>query len=225
MIRTPRESITLAKGDARLAVVPAVGSGIARYWTEVAGRQIDWLRPAVPDLLAQGDPTGLSCFQLLPYSNRIRNGCFPFAGELIAMPRSQTREAHAEHGHSWVSRWTVMARTVDRLTTEYRHAADSWPFAYSARQVFQLADRALRLRIGLRNEDRRPMPCGIGLHPYFPRDPDCRLFAQVTGMWQNDAETLPIQHVAPPDDQNPTLGLAVDRVALDTVFTGWSGRA
>ena len=77
----------------------------------------------------------------------------------------------------------------------------------------------------MRNDDRRPMPCGIGLHPYFPRDPNCQLFAEVRGMWRNDADTLPVAHVAPPDDQNPTRGLAVDQVELDTVFTEWSGRA
>ena len=225
MGRRPLETITLSKGAASLTVVPALGSGIARYWTEVAGRQTDWLRRATLELLAEGDPTGLACFPLVPYSNRIRNGCFRFAGEIIAMPRSETREAHAEHGHGWVSPWIVVARSADRLATEYRHAADSWPFTYSARQVFRLAETALHVTIELRNEDRRPMPCGMGLHPYFPRDPDCRLSAEVTGMWRNDAETLPVELVSPPDDQNPGRGLALDRVELDTVFTGWSGQA
>jgi aldose 1-epimerase len=225
MGRKPPECITIVKGAARFAVVPTLGSGIARYWTETAGRQIDWLRPATHEALAARDPTGLACFPLIPYSNRIRNGCFRFAGELITMPCSETREAHAEHGHGWVSPWVVVARSTDRLTTEYRHSANSWPFTYSARQTFRLAETALHVRIELRNDDRRPMPCGIGLHPYFPRDPDCQLFAEVKGMWRNDADTLPVAHVAPPDDQNPTRGLAVDQVELDTVFTEWSGRA
>jgi aldose 1-epimerase len=222
MSRKPPECITIANGTARLAVVPTSGSGIARYWTEAGARQIDWLRPTTPEALAERDPTGLACFPLVPYSNRIRNGCFRFAGELIAMPRSETREAHAEHGHGWVSPWTVVARSADRLTTEYRHAADSWPFTYSARQIFQLAETALHVRIELRNDDRRPMPCGIGLHPYFPRDPDSRLFAEVEGMWRNDPDTLPVEHISPPAPQNPARGLAIDRVELDNVFTEWS---
>ena len=225
MRKKATECITIANGSAGLAVVPGLGSGIARYWTQVAGRQIDWLRPATTELLAEHDPTKLACFTLIPYSNRIRNGSFQFAGEAIEMPRSQTREAHAEHGHGWVSPWIVTVRNVDCLATEYWHAADSWPFDYSARQEFRLTETSLHIRIELRNEDRRPMPCGIGLHPYFPRDPDCRLFAEVKGMWRNDADTLPVAHVSPPDDQNPELGLAVDRVELDTVFTQWSGRA
>lgn len=222
MIKKPPECITIANGSARLAVVPTIGSGIARYSTEAAGRQIDWLRPTTPEALAEGDPTGLACFPLVPYSNRIRNGCFRFAGELITMPRSETREAHAEHGHGWASPWAVVARSGDRLTTEYRHAADSWPFTYSARQTFRLAETALHVRIELRNDDGRPMPCGIGLHPYFPRDADSRLFAEVEGMWRNDADTLPVQHISPPDNQNPARGLNLDRVELDTVFTQWS---
>jgi aldose 1-epimerase len=222
MRRKPPDCVTIANGSARVAVVPALGSGIARYWTEAIGRQIDWLRPAAAEALAACDSTGLACFPLVPYSNRIRNGCFRFAGELITMPRSETREAHAEHGHGWVSPWTVVAKSGDRLITEYRHTADSWPFAYSARQTFQLAETALLVMIELRNEDRRPMPCGIGLHPYFPRDPDSRLCAEVKGMWRNDADTLPLEHVSPPHDEDPARGVAVDRVELDNVFTGWS---
>jgi aldose 1-epimerase len=222
MSRKPPECVTIANGSARLAVVPGLGSGIARYWTETGGRQINWLRPAAAKALAACEPTGLACFPLVPYSNRIRNGCFPFGGELIAMPRSETREAHAEHGHGWVSPWTVLEGSADRLITEYRHAADSWPFTYSARQTFQLDDTTLHVRIELRNDDCRPMPCGIGLHPYFPRDADSRLCAEVKGMWRNHADTLPVEHVSPPHDQNPARGLAVDRVELDNVFTEWS---
>ena len=69
------------------------------------------------------------------------------------------------------------------------------------------------------------MPAGIGWHPYFPRAADTTLTARVAGLWLTDADVLPVAHVTPPPDRDPGRGLAVDRVALDNVFTGWDGQA
>jgi aldose 1-epimerase len=69
------------------------------------------------------------------------------------------------------------------------------------------------------------MPAGLGWHPYFPRTAGTTLTARVTGLWQTDAEVLPVACVAPTPDGDPGRGLLVDRVALDNAFVGWDGRA
>jgi aldose 1-epimerase len=69
------------------------------------------------------------------------------------------------------------------------------------------------------------MPAGLGWHPYFPRTAATTLHAEVTGLWLTDAEILPTVCVTPPPDRDPRQGLAVDRVVLDNVFTGWDQEA
>src|SRR3546814_13149788 len=69
------------------------------------------------------------------------------------------------------------------------------------------------------------MPAGLGLHPYFPRTPGCRLTTPVSQMWATDAEVMPTALVTPAAGADPNGGLQPDRIALDNCFTGFSGRA
>ena len=84
---------------------------------------------------------------------------------------------------------------------------------------------SLELELTLANESDAAMPAGLGWHPYFPRTAATTLTARVTGLWQTDAEVLPVACVAPPPDCDPGRGLVVDRVALDNAFVGWDGQA
>src|SRR3546814_15358119 len=68
------------------------------------------------------------------------------------------------------------------------------------------------------------MPAGLGLHPYFPRTPGCRLTTPVSQMWATDAEVMPTALVTPAAGADPNGGLQPDRIALDNCFTGFSGR-
>lgn len=219
------EIVTLTSGEAGLSVAPAIGGGIVRFWTVNRGSEIDWLRPGNARALALRDPTALACFALVPYSNRIRDGRFTFMGRVIELPRGAMREANAEHGHGWDRAWTVSEHAADSLTVEYRHKADHWPFDYRARQSFRLDHGGLTVTMTLANEADAPMPCGLGLHPYFPRARGTLLRAQVDGMWLTDDDVLPRALVAPDASADPRLGLNVDERALDNVFSGWSGTA
>ena len=223
--RAGLEIIRSADGATGLAVAPAVGGGIAAYWSDYGSRRIDWLRPADAAALAKRDPLGLSCFPLLPYSNRIRDGRFTYGGRAVQCARDPVHDPHAEHGHGWKAVWNVNRRAADFLSIAYRHQADDWPFAYSARQEFRLDGRDLSVAIALTNEGNAAMPCGIGLHPYFPRTPDCRLAASAPRMWRTDGAALPLELIDPPAEARLDRGLAVASVPLDTAYAGWSGTA
>ena len=119
--------------------------------------------------------------------------------------------------------WSSAMR--DRITLEFDHRADAWPFPYRARQEFLLTGDELRLSLSLENRGRATMPAGLGFHPYFPRTPGCRLSAAVDAMWATDDEVMPTALV----DADPRLGdphgLPVADVVLDNAFTGWNRQA
>jgi aldose 1-epimerase len=213
--------VALRAGRAELGIAPAVGGAIVYYRTKTAGRSHDWLRAARPADLASGVAGRLSCFPLVPFSNRIRNGTFEFAGQRITLPLNLAGEPHAEHGHGWQSPWTIADQSVDRLTIVYDHAPDAWPFPYRAQQEFALAEDELAVRLSVENRGGATMPVGLGLHPYFPGSARCRLAARVDAMWATDAEVMPTALVAADPRLGDDAGLPVAETPFDNAFTGW----
>jgi aldose 1-epimerase len=220
------DPVTLRSGPLGVVLSPAVGGAIARFWLErMTGSAVDLLRATPDAALARRDPWATACFPLVPWSNRIREGCFAFGGRTVSLPPNRPPDRHTIHGHGFQAGWTVVDLDPALAVLEYAHAPDAWPWAYRAVQRVALTPVRLELELTLTNEDDAPMPAGLGWHPYFPRTPETTLTARVRGLWLTDAELLPLTRVAPPPDRDPGRGLAVDRVALDNAFVGWDGQA
>ena len=217
-----RARLKLSDGIAELEVTPAGGCITALRWRR-GGAAIDWLRPAPPQGgVAPGDS---GCFPLLPYSNRIRDGRFTFEGRDYHLAKNFAPAPHSIHGHAWQAPWQVADAGKKSVTLNYAHDAADWPAAYRAVQRFELVDGSLRITLSLTNIGDRAMPAGLGLHPYFPRTPRCRVTADVGQMWATDDEVMPTGLVTPAAGTDPTAGLLPDEVALDNGFTAFSGRA
>jgi len=210
--------VILETAGGRLELAPSRGGIVTRY---LAGG-FDWLRPASLEAQDAGKPRGFSCFPLIPYSDQVRDGAIIFRGRQFALSNGMPL---ARHGHSWRAPWTVTGRSGTRLDIEYRHVAGDWPSAYVARQGFSLDEIGFSVSLEVENAGREPMPCGLGLHPYFPRTPDARITAKVNGRWETDAALFPVRRVDPSGDLDPRKGFLPGRVAIDSVFDGWDGEA
>ena len=130
--------LTLRSGNALLAIIPEVGGCITRYCLKTEEQVLELMRPSIQVRLAAEDPTGMSCFPLIPFSNRIRNGLFSFQGKQIKMLTNFPPEVHTIHGHGWKAPWTVSEVKENRAVLAYQHFPDEWPFPYLARQVLEL---------------------------------------------------------------------------------------
>lgn len=213
--------VHLRAGAIDLGLAPAAGGAIAWFRSATGAGSIDWLRPATPAALAAGHVDAMGCFPLVPFSNRIRDGRFRFRGQIVEMPPNVAGQAHVEHGHGWQSAWSVVAQSDTAATLELTRAADAWPFPYVARQAFVLAPDGLAITLSVRNAGPRPMPVGLGLHPYFPRSPATRLTAEVGQMWATDRDVLPTALVDSPTSCCFDRGVAIDAVDLDNAFVDW----
>ncbi len=108
-------------------------------------------------------------FPLVPFSNRIENGEFRFAGARIRMRGNVAGTPHTMHGHGWHAVWQIRASSASECSLSYERAADGeWPWHYAAMQTFAIAGDAVRVTLSVRNLGGRPMPCGLGFHPFFP---------------------------------------------------------
>ncbi|NIA68825.1 aldose 1-epimerase [Pelagibius litoralis] len=220
------DRVTLRAGRAELELSLDGGCITAFRWHGSAGA-IDWMRPAPAG--SGFPPTDTACFPLVPYSNRIRDGRFDFEGRLYQLPLNFPPESHAIHGHGWQGRWQVEARGEASATLVFENSDSAtrgeWPAAYRAEQRFELSEDDLLVEIAVSNEGDQSMPVGLGLHPYFPRTPECRLTAEVGRMWENDDEVMPTLMVTPPPEKDPNHGVLPSSAGIDNCFAGFGGKA
>jgi aldose 1-epimerase len=217
--------VTLENGRARCMVAPGAGGAVAGFWWENAGRRIDWLRPASPAAVAQGDARQMGCFPMVPYGSRIRDGRFMFCGREVVESSAGPDMRHALHGHGWRRDWTIVDRDDRRVVLDYAHTTGAWPWAYRAQQSFVLSEESLSISLELENLSDSLMPAGLGFHPFFPRTPEARVAAATSGVWLTDAEILPTERTDVPPGWDLSAGRRVADLALDNVFTGWKGDA
>ena len=214
--------LTLRSGNALLAIIPEVGGCITRYCLKTEEQVLELMRPSTQVGLAAEDLTKMSCFPLIPFSNRIRNGRFSFQGKQIKMLTNFPPEVHTIHGHGWKAPWTVSEVKENRAVLAYQHFPDEWPFPYLARQVLELNDPSLTVTLQITNNGKSAMPAGMGLHPYFVRTPQASITAKTEKMWINDAETMPLRLESVPETKLLNQGLSVTQNTLDNLFTGWN---
>ena len=91
--------LTLCSENALLEIIPEVGGYITRYCLKNEERVLELFRPATKAGLAAKNPLKMGSFPLVPFSNRIRNGLFPFQSQYIKMHQNFPHEVDTIHGH------------------------------------------------------------------------------------------------------------------------------
>ncbi|MEE4381301.1 MAG: aldose 1-epimerase [Pseudomonadales bacterium] len=202
--------ITLRCEGCELLLAPAAGGTVRALRL----RGEDLLRPAPA---GNDDPLASAAFPLVPFSGRIDRGRFRFRDEAVTLAPNFPPEAHAIHGQGWQRAWTVERADATSADLVYRHDGADWPWRYRATQAFRLRPDGLELGLALANESDRPMPAGLGWHPYFPRA-DATLTAAVRRIWPSGETTLVDPPRAPKTEEALHAPRPVDALALDHCF-------
>lgn len=202
----------LESGPWRAELLPEEGAAFAAL--EHAGRPV--LAP-----LAGRDPnaTFAGAFWMLPWTNRIDGGSFPWAGATHVFPLTHPQEGNALHGLSRLAPWRVEERGADSavLTQSLAHE----PFDYVARLSVALGPEGLRLAMTVRHAGPSPCPVGFGWHPWFARPPGCAVRFAARSTFLGDARKLPVAA-----QDSPGLdGDELDWLGTDAHFAGWDGLA
>ena len=213
--------IVLAAGALEAHVLPAAGGSIARLDRVETGARRPLLRGTDDDRARALD---CGCFPLVPFCNRIRGDAFNFAGRTIRLTPNMAPDPSPIHGQGWQGEWQVVADSPAAVELRFDHDPGEWPWAYQARQVIALDPAGLSIELACTNLSDEPMPCGLGLHPYYPCDSTTRLDTRVTGAWTVDADVLPVAHV-PASGRYDLTDRAICGQDLDNGFDGWSGVA
>lgn len=217
--------VILEAGPLAVGLAPQSGGAVARFTCNGA----DLLRPMTAEAIASGKGSNAALYPLVPYSNRIRDGRLAFGSEVIQLARNWPGINHPMHGDGWAHAWQVVRSDARSAEIVYQHErADGhggWPFRYRARQHYRLDETSFSIRISLENLEDRVVPAGIGLHPFFVREPDCTLTCRTAFVWRTDIEVLPIECIPVPSEWDFSQGRSPDSVFLDNCFDGWDGHA
>ena len=217
----PSDPLNLSSNMLELQLSPSIGGAISRLEYLGANGRTPVLRKGHSPLENVLDAPS---FPLVPYVNRVRGGSFDFRGRTVSIRPNMPGDPSPLHGDAWLNRWDVERSDAGSAVLVYRHEPAEWPWAYEARQDFQLAGGALDLRLSCRNLSSEDMPCGLGQHPYFRCTPQTRLATQVRHAWTIDEKVLPVEKVPATGRYDLTDRLICGQ-DLDNGWGGWSGRA
>lgn len=214
-----------------LEIWPALGFNAFRW--QAGGQELLYRNP---QFFTDNRPTRGGFPVLFPFPNRIRAGRFAWQGKQYQLPLGDSTLKNAIHGFAFKHAWRVIDQGADAagawITGEFHGAADApetlslWPADYRVRVTYRLFEKVLRVEIDVDNPDTKPLPFGIGFHPYFLLAPfgaaQAIVAARAAKLWEL-IDNLPTGNVLDLDSKRDLRhGQAYADLQLDDVMTNLS---
>lgn len=214
---------------------PALGFNCYRWQVQRDGRTLELLY-ADPDLFADGRPTRSGIPILFPFPNRIRDGRFTWDGKEYQLPLNDPAKKNAIHGFACRRAWRLQGHGTDassawatgvfRGSVDASDCRDLWPTDYEIRITYRLGIGSLRVEAEVVNPDTRPLPFGLGYHPYFrlqfvgeEKAGDCAVVVPARAYWVLE-ETLTTGERRPVDPaRDLNQPRAFGNLHLDDILT------
>jgi aldose 1-epimerase len=215
--------------EALFEIWPALGFNAYRW--RIAGQEVLYWNES---MFQEKRPTRWGIPPLFPFPNRIRDGRFRWDGVDYELPRVDSTRKNAIHGFACHHPWRVVDEGADSnsawITGVFQASVDApteaslWPADYRIALTYRLSYQQLSLTAVIDNPDTKPLPCGLGFHPYFDLAPfggeDAIVEVPAQRAWVL-AENLPTGAVVPvAGDRDLRTGKALRGLQLDDVLTG-----
>jgi aldose 1-epimerase len=218
------DAITIHDGVAEAVIVPDLGAGLASYDLVGGSRRTPLFRPCLDPLLAA--PFDLALNLLVPWSNRISGGGFPFNGRFHPLAPNFPGEPFPIHGNGFSSRWGIERVTTDSAKLSFLSNGPG-RFRYEALASYSLAAGALTMRLSVRNLGLSPLPFGLGFHPWIVRDATTQLEAKAERVVLETHDHLPAGEAPVSSRPEWDFGSARELPTnwINNAFLGWDGHA
>jgi len=229
------EIVTLRDDQTGSSAKVLVGFGFNCYsfTARVADEPIEvlWATPSFE--AGTQRPSGSGIPVLFPFPGRLRGRQLHYHGQTYEIGNQEDRLGNAIHGYVFDRPWKVVDVQPQRVVGEF-HAGSlapgllkKWPADFRLTMSYELRGNTLRSEITVSNPDDKPLPFGLGTHPYF-RVPlgaggvadECRIVVPAREYWVID-QMLPTGERLPADGELGIAdGLPFARTSLDHVFGG-----
>jgi aldose 1-epimerase len=155
-----------------LEVWPALGFHAYRW--QAGGHELLYRNS---QFFTDNRPTRSGIPVLFPFPNRIRDGRFTWDSKQYQLPLGDSTGKNAIHGFAFKHAWRVVDHGADAvnawITGEFHGSTDApetlplWPSDYRLRLTYRLFENVLRIEAHVDNPGTKPLPFGLGFHPYF----------------------------------------------------------
>jgi aldose 1-epimerase len=213
----------------KLGLVPAMGGSVAAWTLDRTGfESFDLFRPWDGADYA-GDPLRIvrASYPLAPWSNRINGGGFSVGEKFHQITPNAAGMPYPIHGDAWQQPWQVTQQDAASLEmTLESNQCNGNPHHYRAVQSFKLVEGGMDQRLSITHLGSTPLPYGLGLHPWLPRNERTTFQAKVSGVWLGQPDCLPEKHTTDfPPSWDLNTGISAAGSLIDNCFTGWDGTA
>ncbi|QHE92541.1 aldose 1-epimerase [Pandoraea fibrosis] len=215
--------LTLSNDVLYARIAPQLGGRLTHLRTVANGTDLivpldRWEAPA------HGWPKA-GAYPLIPYSNRIAGARLRFDGATHDLPPHPLDLPNALHGNSHLCAWEVESHDATHAILTLHYDGEHWPWAFDASLGYRLDGATLHVDLSVRNADTRPMPAGLGWHPFLVADDHAGIRFDASTHWQLDDKFVPTG--ARQQQSAPTELGAADWQTADCVIyaSEWTGPA
>jgi aldose 1-epimerase len=210
------ERLVLRAGALEATLAPAEGGRLAtlRDRSGTPARDLvvplrGW--PAEPRRWPKG-----GAYPLIPYSNRIADGCLRHAGRVWSIEPHPDASPHSLHGTAHLREWKVEAHEPTRAVLTLSAEPDSdWPWPYFARQSFALTPQYLRIDLSIENRGAESFPVGLGWHPYLTWPDGAEVPHDARRRWLHDEDYVATGETVPAGTAEGRTSYLSDWTGLD----------
>jgi aldose 1-epimerase len=169
---------------------------------------------------------------LFPFPGRIAGTTFRFQGKEYRLEAGDGL-GNAIHGFVLNRPWRVIEQSPHRAVGQFQASRDDpelltrWPADFQITVSYELAGNRLRCQIDAHNPDRKPLPMGLGLHPYFrvPIVPGgaadrCRITVPAAEYWELKDLLATGRKLPLSPDKDLRQGMPFAETRLDNIFWG-----
>ncbi len=222
--------LTDPTSGAEAHILAGYGFNCFRFRVEQEGQPIDVLW-SEPDFERGGKRASGSGIPLLfPYPGRLRGQTLTWQSKTYTL-EGDDRLGNAIHGFVLNRPWRVLEQSSTRVVGQFHASQDDarllacWPADFCMTATYELAGNSLRSSFVIENPDDKPLPCGLGTHPYF-RLPlggssadDCLVRLPMRRRWEL-VDMLPTGNAVPVEEiEQFRAGLPFGQMTFDDVFT------
>lgn len=229
--------ITLRSPRGATAVVyPALGFNCF-HWSVPSPEGTLQLLFQDPELFPNGRPTRSGIPILFPYPNRIENARFSWEGKEYHLPKNDNIQKNNIHGFACRSAFRVIDQGCDKasawvtgefhLFKDFPECREYWPVDAVLKLTYRLTEDSLAMGAEVRNPDNKPLPFGLGYHPYFQLPflsgldaEDCSLSCPASSYWRlneclPDGRKIPVDPARDLNRLRLLRGFQVDDILTD----------
>jgi aldose 1-epimerase len=167
---------------------------------------------------------------LFPFPGRIAGAKFCFEGKQYELEAADG-QGNAIHGFVLNRPWRVLEQSAQSVVGQFQASQDDaailsrWPADFRITVRYELAGNRLRCEIEMQNPDTRPLPMGLGLHPYFRvpivpggRAETCRVTVPAAEYWELKDLLATGRKLPVPAEKDLRGGMAFADTRLDNIL-------